>query len=388
MTRARLAVLCALLAASGCGGGANTQPAVTIVDPVAASTLQFAVGIATISSGNGSVVSRGLNVVETLRQANGLSAVLYDVPTITGPSAFSITTSTVNKLPLGTADAGSDVGTNRISQATLNIRNYVTFFAGPLASGYTQSIPTAGAFGYGLCDCNANSGPVNGIAPLYVAYGLPIYSGNGGTNLQQFFYGGPPAFPSPSPEIAQAGFSGYSLGFTDFAVAPVLGAYRIDVAVPPTFDTSVSTSAPTLSTTSQLTSLTGLPAFAKPTFAADNQGGGTIGVNVPAGATETLVFVEADPVGASSTTPLDACNAAHRVSQFFTMLVSGNGAQTATLPVHSICSGQPYKVYAAAFDYPAYESAYPQNLAPAPPIASASGQADISTSDSLSGNYP
>ncbi|MFY9710450.1 MAG: hypothetical protein WAK88_09810, partial [Candidatus Cybelea sp.] len=60
-----------------------------------------------------------------------------------------------------------------------------------------------------------------------------------------------------------------------------------------------------------------------------------------------------------------------------------SGAKTPT-----ICHGQSYDVYAAATDYPAYDSSYPQNLSELPLIKGPNGQADVSTSDKLGGQYP
>lgn len=393
MRRALRPALAFALCLSGCGGGATTQPPTIAEDPVASTTLQFAVGVATISTQGGASVSKGLNVVETLRGSAGLSGVLLDVPSITGPTTLAITNDSVRNLPITAQFAGSDYGTNRITQATLDQPQYSRFFAGPLANGIGSVYPSVGAFGYGLCPCNANSGPANGVAPMYSALGLPIYYAPA-----LYYYGGPPLFPSVAPEISAQGFVGYSIGFTDFAIAPVPGAYRLDVAVPPNFQTPPTSTAPVLSATAQLTSLAGLPAFATPTFTSDSRGGGSISMTVPAGATEAMAFVEADPLSAGSGA-LDACNTAHRTTSFYTVLATGSGTHVLSLPdslgapdasgapTASICSQQPYRVYAVAFDYPAYEAAYPNDLSRTPTIAASSGQADISTSDAATGVY-
>src|SRR5579863_3058700 len=65
---------------SACTQGATGPPSVSAVNPIANSKLQLAVGTANIQ-GNGPF----LNVVSTLRQPNGDSAVLADTPTLTGP---------------------------------------------------------------------------------------------------------------------------------------------------------------------------------------------------------------------------------------------------------------------------------------------------------------
>src|ERR1700761_9332197 len=113
---AAFAACSALLA--GCGNGGASEPPQTSVDPAAVSKLQFAVGIATISSNNGAKIAYGLNTVLTLRQANGLSGTLYNIPQILGPSDFNVLTSTVTGNQV--IDAGADLGTNHITWGTLN----------------------------------------------------------------------------------------------------------------------------------------------------------------------------------------------------------------------------------------------------------------------------
>ena len=60
-----------------------------------------------------------------------------------------------------------------------------------------------------------------------------------------------------------------------------------------------------------------------------------------------------------------------------------SGKQTAT-----ICPKGTYQIYAAAFNYPAYEASYPKNLGQLPHIRGSDGQADVTTSDILNGQYP
>ena len=71
-----------------------------------------------IASNNGQKIAYGLNEVETLRQSDGLSGVLYDVPMIIGPTSFDvlISTQTGNQV----VAAGNDLGTNHITWGTLN----------------------------------------------------------------------------------------------------------------------------------------------------------------------------------------------------------------------------------------------------------------------------
>ncbi len=178
----------------GCGNGGASEPLQTSVDPAANSKLQFSVGVATLASANGSKIAYGLNEVETLRQSDGLSGTLYNVPMIIGPTTFDVLNSTQTGQEV--QSAGNDLGTNHITWGTLNQSTWI----GPLR-GLKQS--SSGAFGYGLCPCNSDSGPVNGTSPLYQAYTLPIYG-----NDEELWYGGPPAFPQAGPTLIASGMAG------------------------------------------------------------------------------------------------------------------------------------------------------------------------------------
>ena len=134
--RAQLGLLTAaaiaLALTSGCGNGGASEPPQTSYDPAATSKLQFAVGVATIASDNGQKVVYGLNEVETLRQSDGLSGTLYNVPMIIGPSKFAVIISTETGDPV--ANAGNDAGTNHITWGTLNQSVWIgTHRGGPFA---------------------------------------------------------------------------------------------------------------------------------------------------------------------------------------------------------------------------------------------------------------
>ncbi len=384
---------CAALCA--CGNGGASEPPVTSFDPAATSKLQFAVGVATISSKNGASIAYGLNTVETLRQSNGLSGTLYNQPMIIGPSSFDvlISTQTGNEV-LG---AGADLGTNHITWATLNQSLWTGSPRGPKQS-------TTGAFGYGLCPCNSDSGPGDGFTPLYQAYNQPIYGNN-----PERWYGGPPAFPQGGPSLVALGWEGYSLGFSDFAVQPVLGVYHLYAAVPPAYDTPQNPTpspnpngTPTpppgiLAAAAQLTSLSALPAFGTPSFKPDRKGGGTISLTVPAGATEAMAVVRAN--GGSGISG-SSCVNAHANDAYYTIVAHGAGPAQLILAddlgpltqsgkqTPTICSKGAYEIYAVGADYPAYEASYPKNLSQLPVIKGPSGQADVTTSDLLTAAYP
>jgi hypothetical protein len=396
MLRYAIAATTAALAVSiltACGNGGASEPPQTSIDPASSSKLQFSVGIATIASNGGQNIAYGLNTVLTLRQQDGLSGTLYNIPQILGPSNFNVLTSTQTGNEV--QSAGADLGTNHITWGTLNQLQWT----GPPRG---QKAASTGAFGYGFCPCNSDSGPQNGTATLYQAFNLPVYGNN-----EEHFYGGPPAFPNFDPSLEALGFLGYSLGFNDFAVAPVIGTYRLYAAVPPAYTTpqnpvptpgpdGTPTPAPgVLAASAQLTHLTALPAFKTPAFVADGTGGGTVSVTVPKGATEAVVILRA--VGNSGN---GVCLQAHTFDAFYTLVAKRPGPQTLPLadnigpktqsnqPSATICPGGSYQVYAAGANYPLYEASYPNNLSQLPVIRGINGQADITTSDILQGTYP
>lgn len=386
------AIALSVSALTGCGNGGASEPAVTSYDPAATSKLQFAVGVATLSSNGAKSVSYGLNVIETLRQKDGLSGVLYNVPMIVGPTTLSIFLSTETGQEVQAA--GNDLGTNHITWGTLN----QTQWTGPPRE---QKEPTSGAFGYGLCPCNSDGGPENGVSPLYQSYNMPVYGDD-----EELWYGGPPAFPEAGPSLVLIGWQGYSLGFTDFAVTPVRGTYHLYAAVPPAYDTpqnptpspapgSTPTAPPgILAAGAQLHSLDALPAFATPSLRPDNKGGGTIAVDVPPKTTEAMVEVWAVHGGNG------ICGQDHNLDAFYTIVTHRIGPQSLALPDNigpytqsgkktpSLCSGEEYLLYAVGTDFPAYESSYPNDLSQLPHITGKNGQADITTSDKARGTYP
>jgi len=387
LSRTIIGALFASVLAACSGGGAST-PAVTSVNPVTSTKLQFAVGTARFVRGTQSFV--GLNAIETLRQSNGLSGLVFDVPTITGPAAFALTTPLVDSGQNFQNTMGADYGTNRVTLASLTT--------------------STGAFGYGFCECNSNVTTSSGTSAsyaTYVAFQEPLFGESQGGNgpfsaAQQLVdphayqpalpaalttaegglvpYGGPPAFPTTRDGTFSSGFLGYSLGFTIIDVAPVAGRYQLDVALPASANTPVTATTPTISATGTLTTVSGLPAYPAPTITFDGNGGASIGINPPSGVTETMVVA----VGGG-------CIVGQPAS-YYTIFSSTSGPQQLILPDNlgptvngsatpSVClSRGTLTAVAIGFDYPAYEAAYPMSTAQTPLITGANGQADLTIS--------
>lgn len=376
--RGAIVVLAALLVSACASGDVGVQPSINAVDPIAGSKLQFAVGVATINETSTSSTFIGLNTVETLRQANGLSAVLFDTPYITGPSGF-----------IGQPDPVTGGATNIISGSGPGIPCPKTTFG-----------CVGGAFGYGF----SNDNPQPGIQqPAFTLYSLPMPVGNDNALAIVPYYSGPPAFPRFNDGTFPAGFLGYTPGFVDFQTPPVAGEYRLDVVIP----TGPSSSG-TISSSAQLTSLTPLPVMQAPQAFPDpaNPGGLKIDIVVPVGVTETWVWV-ADAGGCYPHTQGNSLGI-----QYYTVRTTQTGPQQLTIPpdlgptngsgsTPTICSaaqnkaatgdpnatGDKYQVYAAGFDYPAYAAAYPFSTAQTPIITGANGQVDLTATEPIFFTY-
>jgi len=378
----RIAILAPVaFIAAGCSTGAGFhEPQITTVNVTATTKLEFAVGTANIAQPGAPPVS-GLNTVVSFRQATGggtgLAGTLVNTPTITGPSGFVVP---------ATSFAGIDGGTASITGQTQT----------PLGSPTPPPdtfLETGGAFEYGFAPANSDTSG-SAYYPQFSAFGTvnnAIYAAlmaSGGAINNTYveplyvdpataypYLGGPPAYPFFQDGTQSPGFIGYPSGFTAFAGTTLAaGTYGLSLAIPG----NTKATASTIDASATLGSTALLPALPQPAFAEDGSGGGTISITVPPGLTETLVYI----VDAGANGP-----------NFYTVEITGTGAQTAALPdtlgpdraasitpPESGSPGDPYFVYAAGFDYPAFEAAPPDNRSAAPTIAGTNGQADVTLS--------
>jgi len=409
-------------ALAGCGGSAqNLVPATTSVNPVSPSyaALQVAVGTANIDG------TPGLNITETFRQTNGLSAVLYSTPTVTwsgtmGPNAAAHT--------LDGATPNVDDGKNQISGTPAIVLGGPT----PPVSTFGQGVGSWGAFGEGFFPGNLGQGAQSQAQLVFP--GIPVY-GSPATQLQ--YAGGPPAFPSVR-NANGLGNIGQALGFTVFQgltpAAPT--AFTLSVLVPTGFVGSAPQTG-TVSASAKLSNAALLNAGAPlraPVFAPDGNGGGFITYAFPSGATEAYLFVVDQGSVQDANGNLVSCHfniTSGSPPLFYTVRVTGGSPNPVglgytggtndpgdnlgpnptigTLPAgsstHSICTqadnsaadtsgaggvtGNAFTAYAAGFDYPASASSSVAGLAQEKPaISNAAGQADIVLSASTSGVSP
>jgi hypothetical protein len=350
----------ALLA--GCStNGASINPNVSGGN-LGADKLQMAVGTANIAF-DGAV---GLNVVTTFRQTNGLSAVLLDTPTITGPAGFVVTAN---------APSG-DAGTNHISGSPQN------------APGPTTFSTIGGAFKYGFAPYNSDNlgdpypnGPALYTEPFYSGGAVPIA-------------GGPPAYPFFNNGTFIAGFPGYSQGFNAFETPVTAGSYSLAVNVPGT-----SGGGRNFTSSATLTNLAPLPGVGAPSVTEDGAGGfSNASVSVPADPriVETMIYV-ADTtsgnfftlgpfagtgvVGSALPDTLGPCNGNN--------CQNGPGATPSIFPGNTQTPPDNYIVYSITYDYPAFEASPPGSSSQMPAITgpNSAGQADISISQVFSATY-
>lgn len=410
----------AALAACTAGNGGITPPVKGGVNPgdPAYSNLQLAVGTANIAG------VTGLNVVATLRQPSGLSAVGYSIPSLTWDGAF------VNG---GASAPNPDAGKPQITGSA------------PSQLGTTQSSTTFGSgggswgvFGNGLYP--ANSDPTGQSTELIVYPCLPVYATgatdplttNGSTNncaqTGTQYVGGPPAFPQTRNGSGLAGQLGATLGFVPFqgitpAPNPATGSslFTLNVQVPTGNSNGTETYA-TITKTATMKNFAPLGLFATPAFTADGVGGGQFTFTAPAGVNEVYLLLVDEAASGGN------CHFGGR-EQFFTVHVTAvtpgvpqtvglgynngtdsNGDNLGPTPVvgsfqagqnnHTICTaadnlafqtaqnggtapspappGDSYYVYAVGTDYPSF-AALTSN-AQAPVLAGASGQADLTLS--------
>ena len=384
------AIVAALLA--GCGtNGAAQLPSVSKAN-LNQNALQLAVGTARI--GQDSAV--GLNVVATLRQPNGLSAVLADMPTLTGPAGFGVPGGAPGAYGSGNVDAG----TAHISgspQVPLSNAGLVNSTLGTFTGVFS--------YGFGPFNCDQNCTNVSAYYP-----GNPNGSGgNGftsssydGTSLIAAILGsdptqplpffaasppfdylvGPPAVPFFNNGTFPSGFAGYSPGFTAFELPPATGGYSLSVNVAAQNVAPVTyTASATLSSAAALG-----PISVTFTGAA---GGGSGTVTVPAGVTETEVFIVDVERGLFYTVgPLTGTGAVAYTLPGNLGPCVGSNCQTGAGATASLASGDDVFVSAVGYDYPAFEAGPPGNTQQKPTISGANGQADLTTSPVLTTTEP
>ncbi|MDQ6931562.1 MAG: hypothetical protein M3160_00135 [Candidatus Eremiobacteraeota bacterium] len=344
---------------TACSSNGNSiNPTVSPVS-LGNSKLQFAVGTANVAF-DGAIA---LNTVATFRQPNGTSATLVNTPMVTGPAGFIVP---------ATAPA-ADAGTNHISASPQNPNVTQT----PTPTTFSS---TGGVFSYGFGPFNnsASEALYPGNPPLYAQ---PFYSPSGGLT----YVGAPPAYPFFNDGTYPAGFQGYSQGFNAFEATPVAGSYTLSVNVP-----IANAPSQTFTASATLTNTVVLSTLPTPAFTSDGAGGGAATVTVPADPriVETLIYVADTTKGTYYTLgPARATGIASFTLPDNLGPCNRSGCQGGANATPSISSGDAYQVYAASYDYPAFEASPPISTNQTPTITGTNGQADVSLSKAFSATY-
>ncbi|HLI97499.1 MAG TPA: hypothetical protein VKT72_15625 [Candidatus Baltobacteraceae bacterium] len=429
-----LAVAAASSVLAACSSSQFQPPAVQQSNPGSSSysDLQFAVGTANIGG------TPGLNVVSTLRQPNGLTADLVNTPTLTGPfslAALATGSGNTGSDPYATIYSNGPSPTEKSKNAIMGTPQIVR--QGTPACDTTASCPsgvspnttTFGEFGgierMGFFPGNSTPG---GSAGSYVPYNDPIYATSATTAEGWVPWGGPPAYDDSGDHMGTRdgvhhslgqGVLGVFTGMTVFQMAPVAGSYTLATVVPTGLNSSNQATYATITKSASLTSTALLPTITPPTFTPDanGDGGGTLAVTLPAGATEGMVTIEDIGPGTTAANPGDAnCQGSLGTTfgpVYYTIeftssgtitLPAANGPNVGTgstlTPSASLCSaaanatavgaGTPadqFVVQYFAMDYPLYEASEPSNRQQAPTIAGSSGQSDITISAQATATY-
>jgi hypothetical protein len=409
----------ASISLAACGASANGGATPNNVANVQQNVLQMAVGTANYAG------TPALNVVTTYRQpagayAPGDSGTLLSTPTLTLP-----TTLTTNGAGTNTAlydptssvlygPATTEVGGDAITPTPQNPQNRTITSFGQSGGVFGLGIEPYNAQGSGSVSYNEGN-PANNGTPYQVApYPVPLYDaaaapGAATPDVNRFIpWGGPPAFVATGSNGVSIvgngnyplGSAGLSEGIDVFLVPPATGTYTLTVVIPTNQGNYTKTATATLAAVNTITTPT------NPTFTPDGAGGGTFtGWALPTGATEAYVQItDFGPSFAGNGSPATqptGCNAASETAPvYYTLEVSGPAAlgplgdalgpggtpSLCTAAQNTAAAGAPttgdqYTIQVIAFNYPAYESSYPNSLRnPAPVITGAAGTDDLAVS--------
>ena len=359
------------------GGQSAIQPPSTAVNVQTQSTLQFRVGTVNFQG-----LNTYFNTVVTFRQPNGLSATLYNTPTITGPAGFTVPTTAplcgdTPASPATASGAGVDGGTNTISgtQPTQPGTPAVATTFGQVGGAYSYGFAPANSTTNGTAfypgnpagrGFNSRFGVISDVytQPLYCSFNPAV----GSTSSRRRPYVlGPPAVPDFHPASAgfPAGFQGYDSGFMSFAVTPVAGAYNLNVTVP---SATIGQNAAVFNVTANLGSTTPLAPLAAPVVTEPGAPGGSVVVTVPpapAGVTQQVLYVFDQTSG-----------------QFFSFNATAGGAFA--LAASNFTAGDTIRAYLAGADWDIIGGAAPNNSSTAPTLPA---QTDITLSNHTTFGY-
>jgi hypothetical protein len=378
----------AAVSISACTAGQTGPPNQAVVNPTQSgnAALLLAVGTANIAGHAG----LSLNVVPIYRQKTGASAVLVDIPKLTGPFTLP--------KPAGATDIpGAQYDANATADLGPSAAEVAGKFIGgspqPTQIGTPSSLNTTfgvngGVFGNGFAPGNYGTGGLPAsFAPYYQPFYAGVASGPGATTNNTFLpVGGAPAFDPARNGHGATGPNfpdgGPSLGINVFqGVVPGAGAYTLNVALPTSSGTLNATPATATLANPGLVLPIGTAGGAAP--AATFNGNGSVTVtNVALTAPAVGAYVELVDYGATDTTAgagAAGCNGATATAPIsYTHWVTASGpvaftnvnaaygqtiavctaAQNAGLVSGDTLTGDNIQVVVVAFDYNEYGLQY------------------------------
>ena len=163
--------------------------------------------------------------------------------------------------------------------------------------------------------------------------------------------GEPPAF-SPQNDIG-----GYSTGYILTGAPYTAGTYTVSTTVAFDGGNKTFTATATMPNTPTV-----LPDEPLPSWTTDGKGGGTFTMTNPSGVTESLIFIQASSGAYVGDVELKS------------------PATNVAVPDGTLTVGTTYYVFCIGADFPLIESAAPNSRSEKPPIAGASGTADLTAS--------
>src|ERR1700680_2722954 len=424
-----------------CTAGQTTAPPINSVNPLDPnySKLQLAVGTANIFG-----TATGLNVVATLRQPSGTSAVGVNTPTITVPFAItapSVAGGTLGADPYMTLVAGGPSLLEKtgvpvsIRGTPQSVAPGTPFCDGPglcpggIAPNTTTFGESGGVFAMGLAPYN--HGGTTGQSYSYQPYPQPLYNNSGHNNFIP--WGGPPAFDPDNngmgtrDGIIAAGtdsfgvpfFLGVGEGITVFdQVTPGTGSYTLTAQIAALGSNGQPVVGNVAASATLSSAVFLLPSVSAPVVVPDGTGGATFTAALPAGVTQAYVQIidygpNAGPIH-SPTVTAPNCQSSKGTKfapVYYTVEITASGTYslgalhgpnialsgTSVTPSPSICTagqntaagtdvvGDNITVQMIGFDYPAYQAAFSLTQATtpqAPPLAGTGpgGQSDITIS--------
>jgi len=352
----KLGMTLALVSAlAGCTTGqANTTPPVTGGGGGGSGSFVLQLAMGTV---NFERFGRGLNVLETFRDASGFTALPITTVKLRGPTGFAG--------PKGSRDPGSGAsGTIPLGSASNQ------FVIGTGITPPMTTIAAADGFGIGPPSCSCPGINFYPFQPQFAdATESTVFSGG-----PEPFYGGPPAFP-PTQLAASALSSLVSIPsewpegfyFIGFSKTPPVGTYTIEASFSQNGANKTDTASALLHSTALLPAL-------QPAVHSDGKGGLIVHLVLPHGVKQALVNVidanvpPAPPPAGGKACPTGLGFATLKFTSSGTQRVPDNLGNYGQGGAPTFCKNDLLNVQAIGFDYDDFGLGPPGNTQQRPPM--------------------